>query len=189
MRTAIALLLGAWLMGTLLLGGVAAENFYMIDSLLQSPSHASFQKDTAQLAPGEARTMLRYLSSELNRFYFGVWGWLELALAVLVLALAVRGLRQRKFTVGFSLMLGIVAVMVFYITPEITKVGRSLDFVPRQPPPPGMAKFGILHAAYSFLDLGKLLIGIWMAVALVRLPSPNTGSKGHAEDHTAQARG
>ena len=115
--------------------------------------------------------MMRYLVSELNRFYFGVGGWIELILGVLVLALAVVGLRQRKFILGFSLMLAVVTLMDFYITPRITQVGRSLDFVPRQPAPPGMAEFGILHAAYSLLDLAKLLVGIWMAVALVRLPS------------------
>ena len=143
MRTAIAILLGGWLLGTLLLGGVASENFFMIDRLISSSTHPSFQKDVAQLPPGEARTMMRYLSSELNRFYFGVGGWVELILGVLVLGLAVAGLRQRKFILGFSLMLAIVALMVLNITPKITQVGRSLDFVPRQPSPPGMAEFGM----------------------------------------------
>jgi len=177
-RTTIALLLGGWLLGTLLLGGVASENFFMIDTLLHSPSaHPTFQKDVVQLSPDEARPMLRYLVSELNRFYFNVWGWFELVLGVLVLALALRTLKRSKFTIGFSAMLAVVAVMDFYITPKITQVGRSLDFVPRQAPPPGMVEFGMLHATYSLLDLGKLLIGIWMAVALVRLPSLETRKK------------
>jgi hypothetical protein len=29
----------------------------------------------------------------------------------------------------------------------------------------------MLHAAYSVLDLAKLLIGIWLTVRLVRLPA------------------
>ena len=171
MRNTIALLLGGWLLGMLLLGGVASENFFIIDHLLNSSSHPSFQKDVSILPSGEARIMLRYLSSEMNRFYFGVWGWIELIFGVLVLVFAVKGLGQRKFTIGFSIMLGVSAVMAFYITPKITDVGRSLDFVPRQPVPPAMAQFAVLHAAYSLLVLGKLLVGIWMAVALVRLPS------------------
>ena len=175
MRATISLLLGGWLLGSLLLGGVAAENFFMIDTLLRSPTaHPSFQKDVAQLSIEEARPMLRYLVSELNRFYFNVWGWLELVLGLLVLAFAMRTLKGSKFTIGFSAMLAVVAVMDFYITPKITQVGRGLDFVPRQTPPPGMAEFGILHATYSLLDLAKLLIGIWMAVALIRLPSQET---------------
>ncbi len=168
MRTAIAVLLGVWLAGTLLMGGVASENFFLIDHLLKSPSHASFQRDVLQMPPGEARVMLRYFSSELNRFYFNVWGWIEAGLGALVVVLAITGLQQRKFAIGFSAMLALVAVMLFYITPRIIVAGRALDFVPREPPPPGMAEFGMLHGAYSILDLAKLLIGIWMAVALVR---------------------
>lgn len=176
MRITLALLLGAWLMGTLLLAGVASENFFIIDRLLNSSasssfsSHPAFQKDVAQLPPGEARITLRYVSSEMNRLYFVVWGWIELVIAVLVLALAMESVRRMKFTIVFSLMLLAVAVMVFYITPEITQVGRALDYVPRDPKPPELAHFGMLHGLYSVLDLLKLVLGFWMAAALVRLP-------------------
>ena len=170
MRTVIAFLLGAWLLGTVLLGGVASENFFMIDRLMDSPSrsHPSFQKDAAQLPPGEARVMLRYVSSELNRFYFNVWGWFELGLASLAVLLAVRGSMQTKFTIGLGVILGLVAVMTIYITPRITEVGRGLDFVPRNPAPPSLAEFGMLHAAYSLMDLAKLGIGIWLGALLMR---------------------
>jgi len=169
MRTVMALLLGAWLLGTLLVAGVAAENFFLIDRLLHSSSHPVFQKDVTQLSPEEARQMLRYLSSELNRYYFQVWGGVEAVLGMALWALAVWGLKQRKFVIGFSVMLAAVGVLVLYITPQIVEVGRSLDFVPRDPPPPALARFGLLHAAYTLVDLGKLLVGVWMAVALVRL--------------------
>ena len=174
MRTVIAFLLGAWLLGTVLLGAVASENFFMIDRLLDasspssSRSHPSFKRDAAQLPPGEARVMLRYVSSELNRFYFNVWGWFELGLASLAVLFAVRGSLPRRITVGFGVMLALVAVMTLYITPRITEVGRGLDFVPRNPAPPSLAEFGMLHAAYSFMDLAKLGIGIWLAVAMMR---------------------
>jgi hypothetical protein len=174
------------MLGTVLLGAVASENFFMIDRLLDSSSvsssrsHPSFQKDAAQLPPGEARLMLRYVSSELNRFYFNVWGWFELGLASLALLLVVRGSMQSKFTIGFGVMLALVAVMTIYITPRITEVGRALDFVPRNPVPPSLAEFGMLHAAYSFMDLAKLGIGIWLAVDLMRgekrSPAPVTAS-------------
>ena len=170
MRTLTALVLGGWLLGTLLVGGVAAENFFRIDRLLDSPSHSSFQDDVARLPAGEARAMLRYLASELNRVYFYVWGWVQLVLGAACFAVAALKLKQKKLLIGFSLMLAVVAVMAFYITPEIIEVGRSLDFVPREPPPPGMAAFGRLHAAYSILDLGKLLTGVWMAIVLARSP-------------------
>jgi hypothetical protein len=181
-RIGIAFLLGAWMLGTVLLGGVASENFFMIDRLLDSSSvsspraHPTFQKDAAQLPPGEARVMLRYVSSELNRFYFNVWGWFELGLASLAVLLAVRGSLPRRITIGFGVMLALVAVMTIYITPRITEVGRALDFVPRNPAPPSLATFGMLHAAYSFMDMAKLGIGIWLAVALMRSEKRSSAS-------------
>jgi len=172
-RTIMALLLGGWLLGTLLMAGVATENFLMVDRLLRSPASADFQKDVAALPPGEARLMLRYLSSELNRFYFRVWEAIELLLSGTLLVLAAAGLKSRKLTLGISLILAISLVMVFYLTPELVEVGRRLDFLPRQPPPPELAHFGRLHATYSILDLGKLLLGLWVVVALVRHPAPS----------------
>ena len=156
------------------MGAVAAENFFQIDRLLDSTSQRSFQNDVALLPPGEARAMLRYLASELNRFYFYVWGWVQLVLGAACFAIAALKLKQKKLVIGFSLMLAVVSVMAFYMTPEIIEVGRNLDFVPREPPLPGMAAFGRLHAAYSILDLVKLLTGVWMAVVLVRLPKEPT---------------
>ncbi|MEK7735069.1 MAG: hypothetical protein AAB329_06470, partial [Pseudomonadota bacterium] len=42
------------------------------------------------------------------------------------------------------------------------EIGRGLDFVSREPPPPDLGRFGALHAAYSVLDVLKLLLGIWL---------------------------
>ena len=166
-RKIMLLILGGWLAGTVLVGAMAAENFWIIDRLLQSPS-PSLQHDVAQLPPGEARVMLRHLASELNRFWFEVWGWIELALAVALLAMAFRALPKPSVLISLGIMLAIAVAMAFYLTPQIIAVGRPLDFVPREPTPPSLAEFGRLHAAYSVWDLGKLVIGIWMAVLFVR---------------------
>lgn len=171
MRTVMALLLGGWLLGTLLVAGVAAENFFMVDRLLASHSSAEFQQKVAPLPPGEARVVLRYLSSELNRFYFRVWGGVELVLGCALLALAMKHGKNRRLTIGLSLMLALGLLMLFYITPQLVEIGRGLDFVPRDTPPPELARFGSLHAAYSVLDLVKLLLGIWVAVVLIRHPA------------------
>ena len=179
MRTIIAMLLGGWLFGTVLVGAVTAENFFMVDRLLNSvESSRQFLNDAAELPPGEARLMLRHLASELNRFYFQAWEWIELVLGGTLLVLAFRKLPSKKLMIGFSGMLGIVLIMSLYITPEMIEVGRQLDFVPRDPPPPGLGGFGFLHGIYSTLDLAKLIIGIWTAVVLARLPSePREPSK------------
>jgi hypothetical protein len=58
--------------------------------------------------------------------------------------------------------------MLGYLTPQIVSLGRSLDFVPRDPAPPGMQKFWILHAAYTSLEMVKLLVGFVAAWWIVK---------------------
>jgi hypothetical protein len=172
MRALMTFLLGSLLAGIILIGFVAAENFFVVDRLLESPASTEFRREFQQkLAPlpdGEARIVLRYLSSELNRFYFRVWGGAEVLLGGLLLVLAVRSGNDRTLAIGTGVMLALSLLMTFYLTPQIVDVGRAIDFVPRDPPPPEVRRFGMLHAAYSVLDLAKLLIGIWLTVRLVR---------------------
>jgi hypothetical protein len=41
-------------------------------------------------------------------------------------------------------MLALVAAMLVCLSPQIVSLGRSLDFVPRDPAPPGLRRFWIL---------------------------------------------
>jgi hypothetical protein len=165
----MGLILGGWLVGMIIIGAMAAENFWMIDRLLESPSHPRFHEAVAQLPEGQARLMMRYLSSELNRFWFRAWEWVELVFGIALLLLSLGRPRRRSIVIACSLMLAVVLLTAFYLTPEIVDIGRQLDFVPRDPEPPALEQFGRLHAAYSMLDVFKLAVGIWMAVALLRL--------------------
>ena len=74
-------LMGAWLMGTALLWVVATENFRRVDAVL-SGSNSEFHRQLEPLTPGEARLALRFLASELNRFYFTAWGGFQLVLVL-----------------------------------------------------------------------------------------------------------
>lgn len=49
-------------------------------------------------------------------------------------------------------MFALVLVLTLYVTPELVSLGRALDFVPRDPPPPEMGRFRILHGASTGLD-------------------------------------
>ena len=68
-------------------------------------------------------------------------------------------------------MLAIVVLMLVYLTPAIVSLGRELDFVPRDPAPPGMSRFWVLHAAYTSLEMIKLLVGILVAFWIARSSS------------------
>ncbi|MBI2819684.1 MAG: hypothetical protein HYX73_06875 [Acidobacteria bacterium] len=182
LRTAMSFLLGGWLIGTILVGFVAAENFWLIDRLLLTSLHPTFHEDVGMLPAGEARAMLRYLASEQNRFFFVWWGWAEAVLGIVLLLMAARS-SSGRLLLGFALMLALVAVSQLYLTPRIVEVGRSLDFVPREPPPPNLRSFSLLHAVYSAIDLIKLAIGGWMTWLLLK-QSKTTTKAASPQEHS-----
>ena len=163
--------MGMWIMGSICMSVVATENFYTIDRLLDTSTKTEFHGAVQRLGHAPARDLLRYLSSELNRLYFQTWNVAQLILGGLVLWLMARlpartepHRPQRRLALwGVAVMLGIVVLMLAYLTPQIVSLGRSLDFVPRDPAPPGMQKFWILHAAYTSLEMLKLLVGVVVA--------------------------
>jgi hypothetical protein len=158
---------GVWTMGSICVSIVATENFYTIDRLLESSTKAEFYAAVRKLGQAPARDLLRYLSSELNRLFFQGWNVIQLVLGAATLWLVGRVPRVRW---GIVTMLGIVVLMLAYLTPQIMTLGRSLDFVPRDPAPAGMQKFWILHAAYTSLEMLKLVVGLivtwWIAADL-----------------------
>jgi len=163
--------MGMWIMGSICMSVVATENFYTIDRLLDSSTNVEFHSAVQKLGHAPARDLLRYLSSELNRLYFQTWNVAQLVLGALALWLVARsaapsapqGAHRRRALRGVAAMLAVVVLMLVYLTPQIVSLGRSLDFVPRDPAPPGMQKFWILHAAYTSLEMMKLLTGIVVA--------------------------
>lgn len=160
--------IGMWISGTLIISFVAAENFFTVDRLLTGSINSTFPRLVEKLGQPQARDLLRYLSSELNRLYFQVWNVMQLAIGGLVLWLIAGNPVAAKARWVIGGMLAVVALMMIWLTPEITSLGRSLDFVPRDPTPPGLHRFRILHGAYTILEAGKLIVGVVVAVWIAR---------------------
>ena len=158
-----------WVAGSLFVSVVASQNFYTIDVLLSEMPNASFREAVLRLGHQDARDMLRYLSSELNRLYFQMWNVLQVVLGFVVLRLVVRADAARAPRWTVAAMLVVVVLMFLWLAPAITALGRGLDFVPRDPPPATLARFGVLHAVYAVLEVAKGLAGIAVVAMLNRL--------------------
>ena len=159
-------LLGAWMAGTICVSVVATQNFYTIDRLLAARANPAFAAVVDRLGATESRDFLRYLSSELNRLYFQAWNGAQIVMGGVVLWLIAGSAKQVRW--GVLMMLAVVLLMLVYLTPTIVTLGRSLDFVPRDPAPAGMSRFWMFHAAYTSLEMLKLLVGAAVTVALTR---------------------
>jgi len=166
-------IVGAWIMGSICLSVVATQNFYTIDRLLKTSTKPQFYAAVQKLGQDQARDLLRYLSSELNRLYFQGWNVTQIVFGVLTLWLTASRSQRRNPSLnrarwGVVLMIAITLLMFGYLTPEIVSLGRSLDFVPRDPAPVEMRRFWILHGAYTSLEMLKLLVAALVAYGIVR---------------------
>ena len=157
-------LLGAWIAGSLFMILVATQNFRSVDRLLAAPGGAAAHVE--QMGREEARTFLRYQVSEQNRWYFDTWEKIQLALGVSLLVIAWAGFPERKIIgVVAGVMLAIVLLERFYLTPEIVRLGRLIDFTAQASPERGM--FWRFHGAYSGAELVKLALGLYLSARFV----------------------
>jgi hypothetical protein len=161
--------LGAWLMGSVAMIVVATKNFHLVDQLLQSSGSVPFRGLLRSLGAVALRDLLRYLSSELNRTYFLLWTSAQLLLALACRLLAPRDRRRTWLTVPL-----VIAGVELALTPWITQVGRTLDFVPHEPPPPALATFWTLHVFFTVADVLKLILVVVAVFGLVRAEPPRS---------------
>jgi hypothetical protein len=165
MKSFAALLLGAWLTGSIVMAFVATQNFHTVDHILSQPTPQAVTPLSA-LPHDTMRMLLRHLSSELNRLYFLAWGVAQIVLGIaLMITLLIMG--RRVDAALAAAMLVLANVQLLWMTPQITEIGRALDFVPRNPLPPSaapmMAQFWRLHAAFTGSDLVVMALGLVVA--------------------------
>ena len=167
--TLLAFLLGAWCAATLFMWFVAVHNFRVVDGILAS-KNPELAQITEALSDEQRRLMARHQASEVNRLFFDGWGKVQLPLAAVVLLLAWRA-RLGKFVIAATAaMLVIVVVLQLWVVPETVRLGRIMDFLPRDPAPPESALFWTLHHTYTGLDAVKLLLALASGVWVVRKP-------------------
>ena len=176
--------MGVWVAGSAMTAIVATQNFYTIDRLLAGSPSGAFHDAVSRLGEPQARDLLRYLSSELNRLYFQLWNGAQMLIGVLALWLLAGSPSARRARIGILGMLAVVVLMLAYLTPQIVSVGRGLDFVPRDPAPPELGRFWILHGVYTSLEMVKLTAGFLVAFWIERSASP-TAPAAASPDHRA----
>lgn len=157
-------ILSAWLAITLCMWFAATRSFGTVRRVLES-SDPQLAEATKPLGAEQTRVVLRHLTSEINRTYFRAYGWAQVALGLaLVILLLRRTPRDTTALIVAGVMLAIVAVLTLYVTPEVIAIGRRIDFIPRDPAPPEMARFRMLHGAFTVMDGVKLVGGLGLLV-------------------------
>lgn len=151
-----------WVACTLFMWFAATRSFRTADSVLANP-RPEFTALTKPLSTDETRMLARHVASEINRTYFQGYGWVQVALGLLLLILLYLQTPRDVATLTVAaVMLGLALILTFYITPQIVSMGRSIDFLPRHPAPAIMPRFWMFHGAFTGLDSLKLLGAIFL---------------------------
>src|SRR5690242_2198711 len=124
-----AFLLGACILGSLFVAFVATQNFQTVDEVLKSPPPEAW-KMIQGLGNDSARHLLRHLAGEENRRVFETWELAQISIALALTASFLFGVKNRVLA---GLAVAIVILTLFEhlkLTPELTWLGRSIDFLP-----------------------------------------------------------
>jgi len=157
-------ILGAWLASTLAMWFAATRSFRTVDRVLKGGS-SEFLELTRPLGENSTRQVARYIASEINRTLFWGYGASQIALGVVLFLLVWRSIPRQSLDMGLAaVMLVIAMALTLVITPMIVSLGRGIDFLPRNPPPPVMPRFWALHGSFTALDGAKLLAGFVLLI-------------------------
>ena len=164
MQVLAVAILGAWIASTLCMWFAATRSFSTVERVLKG-AEPQFVETTKPLGEGPTRVVLRYMASEINRSLFRGYGALQIGLGAILFLLVWRQTPRNAADIGVAAtMLALSVILTLVITPKLVSLGRSIDFVPRNPPPPVMPRFWALHGLFTGLDGVKLLAGIGLLI-------------------------
>ncbi len=169
-RRIAAIVLGGWLGAATFADVAVTQNFQTVDRFLHSPGSNVTAQELQSIGAERERSILRRNAGEENGFLFKGWETAELGIGgILIGFLLVGGKRSSLLLAAAVVMLLIVAAQRFYLSPEVTDLGRKIADLPAACPngPQLNARFWTFHGIYSGLEIFKLLLGAFLAVLLV----------------------
>ena len=102
-----------------------------------------------------------------NRVFFEAWNRAQLVLGALAVALALWGRSRRTPVMLLVASLLLVVFTHWALEPQIVELGRELDFVPRNPPPPVWEAFQHYHSAYFLVETVRFGLVVLATLFLV----------------------
>lgn len=125
-----AFLIGAWLIGTVMVWFATSQSLLNVDRTLSTPPQ-QVQKEFDDMGPDVTRQILRHQAMQLNRRVTETWEVIQLGMAGALLAISILTTHRSKTTIASAILLMILsAFAAFYITPAMNALGRSFDFLP-----------------------------------------------------------
>jgi hypothetical protein len=125
-----AFIAGMWLMGAILMWFAVSQSNMNVERLFTNPPQ-QIQKEINDMGPDVARQVFRYQSSLFVRRVQETWEIMQLGLLGALLATSIlTAHRSRIVLAATALMIVFVLCQAFYLTPLMTGLAKSYDFLP-----------------------------------------------------------
>ena len=170
-RRLACFLLGLWLGAGVFMEWVSRENVAVADRILAQPDPAAAVRiamlDKA-IGKNETRLLLRYEASEQNRSYYELWEIVQVVLAALFFFFLLFGTTEGKVSLALALTLLILVLLQrFLLTPELSGLGKLLDFSNPALVGGERERFRVTHAAYTAMEVAKWGLQIALGAVLI----------------------
>lgn len=155
-----ALLIGMWLMGTVLVWFANYQSALNVNRLFTNPS-APLQKEINDIGADVTRQMFRFQAAQYSRKLQETWEYVQLGLAAALLATALlTPHRSRAIVISTLAMALLVAVMAFYLTPLMNGLSRIYDFLPSTAALRERQNFSMYQTMHRALDTLKVILAL-----------------------------
>jgi len=184
-RRIAAIVLGGWLGAATFADFAVTQNFQTVDRFLRSPGSNVTAMELQKIGADRERPILRRNAGEENGFLFQGWESAELIIGAAVIGLLLLGGKRSPLVLSPAiLMLAIIAAQRFYLSPEVTDLGRRIADLSAADPSGAQldSRFWMAHGLYSGLEIFKLLLGAFLAVLLVLPHKRDLSHAGHEHE-------
>jgi hypothetical protein len=159
-RRLAALVLGAWLGGSLLITTFTAQNKRFVDQILSTPALEAVDF-MVKIQEADVRILLGYQASEGNRWLVRTWEVAQLALGAVLLVSLFLSVNGNKYPIVLCLlMIGTVVFLHWFLTPQMERLSRAVDFVKPGQISVARDRLRSLETGYSIAETLKLMLGL-----------------------------
>lgn len=180
-RRFACLILGLWLGATVAVDLLLVQNFDSVDRFLPSPGSNAMAAKIKQAGKPSVRAILRRNASEENEWLSENWEEMQILISVIFFFLVLFGERPPKAALAMiPLMLALVVLQRFMLTPHIASLGREVDEIPGNAllHNPMVERYWNFRGFYLSCEAAKGLLGLGIALRLmVRRTFDKTSAK------------
>ena len=156
-----------WLTANIFIWIAASAGSWTVDTILASPD-TPLSNVMKQWGYETVRKVMLHEAGEVTRFLFSGWGWVELIFALAVLGMLLSLKSGPVHLAAAALALLMTLAMHFLLTPQITGLGRVLDFIPANGMLAERSRLASMAGIYKFCQSLVMLLSAGLLAVFLR---------------------